>query len=278
MKKQLLLIAALCAFVTVSFAQKDSVKLKCFNYVPNGRFYGSWGYNHEWYTHSNITIDQPGMGNHLTFENLLAHDRIGWNNLFHVQLSIPQYNYRIGYFFDKKQLWALEINFDHTKYVVWQGSMGIINGTYHNHFVDSALMINNKSIYWQLNNGANWFLVNLVRKVPICHTKDNKIDIYALFKGGFGPNVPHVDDVIFGEQNHPHFQIGGVNTGAEALVRITFFGYAYLEYCNKADFADYWGLRIYGGTASQSFGAYEMIANIGFTFHTKKIAGTGTAF
>jgi len=276
MIKYLLGLWVILAFTTASVAQNtDSITHHKF--VRNGRFYGSWGYNSEWYTHSNINVNQPGMQNNYTFENLSAHDRVGWNNLFHVQPTIPQYNYRIGYFFDEKQLWGIEINFDHTKYVVTQGSLSIVDGTYKGHKVDTAVMINSNSLFWQLNNGANWFLVNLVRKFPIIKTADNKIVIFALLKGGFGPNVPHVDDDIFGEQNHPHFQVGGVNTGIEALVRITFFQYAFLEYSNKVDYADYWGLRVYGGTAAQSFGAYEMIANIGFTFHTKKTAGTYTA-
>jgi len=174
-------------------------------------------------------------------------------------------------------LWAVELNFDHTKYVVNQGSLAIVEGTYKGHHVDTAVMLNYSTLFWQLNNGANWFLVNIVRKIPIIKTSDNKIVMYGLIKFGIGPNVPHVDDVIFGEQNRPHFQIGGMNTGVEALIRITFFQYAYLEYCNKVDYADYWGLRVWGGTAAQSFGAYEMIANIGFTFHVKKTAGTNTA-
>jgi hypothetical protein len=275
-RKYVLGLLAILAFTITSIAQKSDSTTH-HKFVHNGRFYGSWGYNSEWYTHSNISVNQPGMQNNYTFENLRAHDRVGWNNLFHVQPTIPQYNYRIGYFFDEKQLWGIEINFDHTKYVVTQGSLAIVDGTYKGHKVDTAVQINSNTLFWQLNNGANWFLVNIVRKFPIIKTSDNKVVIYALLKGGFGPNVPHVDDVIFGDQNHPHFQVGGVNTGVEALVRITFFQYAFIEYCNKVDYADYWGLRVYGGTASQSFGAYEMIANIGFTFHTKKTEGTYTA-
>lgn len=82
-----------------------------------GEIYFSWGYNEEWYTHSNIHISQPSLGNNYTFKNILAVDKPGWNGqFFHKPLSIPQYNYRIGYFF--KNNWALELNFDHAKYVV----------------------------------------------------------------------------------------------------------------------------------------------------------------
>jgi hypothetical protein len=277
MKKYILVLLAICALVTTSTAQKtDSIQHK--KIIGNGRFYASWGYNTEWYTHSSIAISQPGMQNNYTFENLTAHDHIGWNNLFHVQLSIPQYNYRLGYFFNEAQNWGFEINFDHAKYVTSQGYKAEVKGTLNGRTnVDTMVYLNDETLRWQLNNGANWFHVNIVRKLSIFNTKDNNFIVCGLVKFGVGPNVPHVDDIVFGHQNPPHFQVGGVNAGLEGDIRFIFFKYAYIEYCNTLDYADYWGLRIYQGTAKQNFGAYEMIANIGFTFHFGKTAGTNTA-
>ncbi len=280
MKKYFFLLVGICAFIQFSTAQTiDTTKHR--KVINNGRFYGSWGYNEEWYTHSNISIDQPQLSNNYTFEDLSAHDRIGWNNLFHVQPTIPQYNYRIGYFFDEKQLWGIEISFDHTKYVVIQGGNSTLKGTFNGRQVDSTININNNTLYWQLNNGANWFELSIVRKLPIYSTSNNKFIAYALVKAGIGPNTPHVSDDIFGEQNIPHFQIGGWNAGAEALIRFTFFQYAFIEYCNKVVYANYSDLKVYGGNgnngiAAQSFGSYEWIANIGFTFHIGKTEGTNT--
>ncbi|HXP52295.1 MAG TPA: hypothetical protein VN922_20225 [Bacteroidia bacterium] len=276
MKKYLFVLLAICAFATNSIAQKDSAFLK--KHVKNGRFYASWGYNHEWYTHSSIAVDQPSLNNNYTFENLTAHDHIGWDRVFQVQLSIPQYNYRLGYFFDEAQKWGVEINFDHAKYVTTQGYNAEVKGTMGGRKVDTMVYLDNNTLKWQLNNGANWFHISLVRKLAIFSTKDNNFVIYGLVKAGIGPNVPHVDDIIFGQQNWPHFQVGGVNAGVEGLIRLTFFKYAYIEYCNTFDYADYWGLKVYQGNAAQNFGAYEMIANIGVTFHLGKTEGTNTAF
>lgn len=83
-----------------------------------GELYLSWGYNTEWYTRSNISISQPELGNDYKFNRIKAHDRKGWDNdLFKKGLSIPQYNYRLGYFFNPEKGWAVEINFDHTKFI-----------------------------------------------------------------------------------------------------------------------------------------------------------------
>lgn len=78
--------------------------------------------------------------------------------------------------------------------------------------------------------------------------------------------VPHVENTILGNNNKPGFQFGGWDVGVEAALRFTFFKYAYLEYCNKAVYARYSGLKIYEGQARQAFGCYEMIANIGVNF------------
>ena len=270
MEKKISIVIAFCVFSFVASAQKSDSTKHHFKIYKYGSLYGSWGYNDEWYTHSNIHVDQPSMQNNFTFQDLSAHDRIGWDHLFQAQITIPQYNYRIGYFIDKDQNWAVELNFDHTKYVVSQGYLAIVNGKFKGRSIDSAVFINDNSLYYQLNNGANWFLFNLVRKLSIVKTKNENFVMFALFKGGVGPNVPHVDDDIFGGQNKPHFQVGGMNTGFEALVRFTFFKHVFLEYSNKLDYAYYWGLKIYNGTASQGFGSYEMIANIGLTCHLHK--------
>ncbi|MFI5124823.1 MAG: hypothetical protein ACHQDF_05820, partial [Chitinophagales bacterium] len=73
------------------------------NKERKGEFYFSWGYNTEWYTHSNLRISQPELGNDFTFKNINGHDHRGWDEqLFNKAFTIPQYNYRIGYIFNKK--------------------------------------------------------------------------------------------------------------------------------------------------------------------------------
>src|SRR4051812_39918186 len=75
--------------------------------VRRSAFYFSWGYNKEWYTRSSIRIKQPSLGNDFSFKSVQGHDHPGWNEgLFSKALTIPQYNYRIGYFFGNKQDWG----------------------------------------------------------------------------------------------------------------------------------------------------------------------------
>jgi len=244
-------------------------------------FYFSWGYNAEWYTHSNIQISQPSLINNFTFENVKAHDHLGWDDgLFHEAISIPQYNYRLGYFINEKKQLAIEINFDHTKYIFADNQIVHIKGTVNGKAYDGNVLFKenteagaDSSSYYFLNNGANFLLFNLVKRWHFISNKKESIKIDLLAKGGVGPVIPHVQNKFFDQQpNDQHFQLGGWNIGIEGAVRATFFNYVYLEYTNKLDYARYSGLRIYQGTAKQAFGTYEMILNLGVTFPVGKKA------
>ncbi len=259
-----------CALVCMAFAplftiaQKKSTKRK-------GEFYFSWGYNTEWYTKSSVHVSQPGLGNNYTLEHISGHDHKGWNEgLFSEALSIPQYNYRLGYIFNEEKGLGFEINFDHTKFIISEGNTHI-KGTLANKPVDSTIVFNQQNgFFYYLNNGANFLLFNIVKRWHWYQSRDNKIKIDFLGKAGIGPVIPHVENSFFGKKNDPHFQLGGWNIGVEGALRATFFKYVFLEYTNKLDYARYSGLKIYQGTAKQAFGTYEMILNLGITFPVGK--------
>jgi hypothetical protein len=270
-----LIIFAVVAFVpSFLHAQQKEKKRK-------HEIYFSWGYNKEWYTHSNLQISQPELGNSYTFQNISGHDHPGWDGqLFTKPLSIPQYNYRIGYFFNEKKGLAFEINFDHTTYIFADNQRVHVKGTVNNKPYDGHLLFkendevsppDSSSSYYFLNNGANFLLFNIVKRWHFISNKKETIQIDAFGKAGIGPVIPHVQNKFFNQpQNDAHFQLGGWNIGVEAAVRATFFKYIYLEYTNKLDYARYSGLRIYKGTAKQAFGTYEMILNLGLTIPVGK--------
>lgn len=220
--------------------------------------YFSWGYNKEWYTKSDIHVEQQALGNNYTFLNTIATDKPGWTSgIFNKQLTIPQYNYRLGWMYNSNS--AFELNFDHTKYQVSQYQNLHIKGTVNNRQVDTLISNADKKVLdYQLNNGANFFLFNWVKYYHIKNFGKN-IDITFVSKQGIGFVYPHVENWIFGVPNTPHFQFGGFNIGYEAGVNIKLFKYFFLEYTNKLDYAWYRNLKINNGTIKQHFGTYEII-------------------
>lgn len=248
--------------------------------VRKHELYFSWGYNKEWYTNSNVSVSQPSLGNSFTFVNVKGVDHPGWENeqFFTKALSIPQYNYRLGYFIDRDKGWAVEINFDHTKWLFPNNQMVHIKGKINNQPIDGQVLFadsvaeTDSSSYHYLNNGANFLLFNVVKRWHIWANKKQTILVDGLGKFGVGPVIPHVQVKYFNQQqNDPHFQLGGWNVGLEADLKVTFFQYVYIEYANKLDYARYTNLKIYQGTDKQAFGTYEMILNLGISFPVGKI-------
>jgi hypothetical protein len=237
-----------------------------------GELYFSWGYNKEWYTNSNVKVNQAPLNNNYTLNSVRSKDHPGWDEgLLSIPLSIPQYNYRLGYFFNKKKGLAFEINFDHTKHLIRDGQNIRITGTLGGRQVDSTIQFSEgNGFYYYLNNGANFLLFNIVKRWNWQQSKSGNFKLDALCKAGIGPLVPHVQNSLFGKANDPGFQIGGWNMGVEAALRATFHKHYFLEFSNKIDYARYSGLKVYQGTAKQAFGTYELILSLGFTIDAGK--------
>ncbi len=263
----------LCSSLVILFITPLFTHAQTEQKTRRGEFYFSWGYNAEWYTNSNVKISQPSLNNNYTFQNVTGHDHHGWDEgLFTKALTIPQYNYRIGYFFNDKNDLGVEINFDHTKFILTNGQQAHIKGTLNGRQVDSSVNFSNVpgGFFYYLNNGANFLLFNIVKRWHWHTNKSGTVKFDAIGKAGIGPLVPHVENMFFGQRNTPHFQLGGWNTGVEGLVRSTFYKHVYLELCAKIDYARYSNLKIYEGTARQAFGTAEVILNLGYTFNTGK--------
>lgn len=237
-----------------------------------GSIYISWGYNHEWYTRSSVHIKQSALGNNYDFVSVKSHDHKGWDDgVFQQQLSIPQYNWRVGYYFNEKQDMGFELNFDHTKYIITEGRDVQVKGTLNNRAVDTSVYFAKANgFFYYLNNGANFLLFNFIKRQGLYRSKDNMLAVDFVGKAGIGPVVPHVENSFFGKKNDPHFQVGGWNVGLETALRVTFCRYAFAEFSQKIDYARYSNLKIYEGTAKQNFGTYELILSVGAIIPTTK--------
>lgn len=269
MKRIYLLIIALLPFLV--YAQ-EATETQPVKKKKRETFYFSWGYNAESYTRSNIYVSQPSLGNDYVLRDVEGRDHKGWNlGVLNQALSIPQYNYRLGYFFNDKKGWAFEINFDHTKFLVQEPQTIHLKGKLNGNATDTLIDFQQANgFYYYLNNGANFLLFNIVKRWHWVTNKSGNIKVDVLAKAGIGPLVPHVENSFFGNENSPHFQVGGWNTGVEGTIKVTFYNTVFLEYCNKLDYARYSHLSIYEGEVHHAFGTYEMILNLGVVLNSRR--------
>jgi len=228
-------------------------------------FFLSWGYNGDRFTTSDLHISQPSLGSDFTLVGVKAHDNKGWPDLFSHALTVPQYNVRIGVFFDER--WGIELALDHIKWIVRQDQQVRMTGTRDGEPVDTQITLTPEVLQYQLNNGANPIFVNLIRRVRLAGEPGRTGHVAFLAKAGGGVAMPHTENTLFGQPNDKGFQFfHGWDLDAVAAVRVHIFKPLYVEFEEKLVYARYFGVKVDQGTARHTVKASEYTFNIGLSF------------
>src|SRR3989338_873203 len=162
-------------------------------------WYISWGYNRDYWSNSDITVSQPGLANHFTIHNVAAGDCPGWTSgIFNKSLMGPQYNIRIGYYFNADRTLGVELNFDHTKYNTNLNQIARVSGEINGQSVDQNSVLTRQYFYYALHNGANLLMLNLVQRKSMVDFFDDRFQLAGISKIGGGVVIPHPENTIFG--------------------------------------------------------------------------------
>jgi len=231
--------------------------------------YLSWGYHTENYRPVELSLTQPSAGIDFTLHAVDFHDNKGWDKgLFSHSLTGPQYNFQIGYFFKKNT--SFEVNFVHAKAIVTQNQSVQMTGTLNNQPVNTNVVLSEDVLKYQLNNGANFALFNIVQRFPLLRKPGQTGSLSVLTKAGMGFVVPHVDNTLFGVHNDEGFEFSGPDLGIEIAVRLHLFRAFFAEFCQKGVYARYRNLNINQGSAEQELWAHVSSLSFGASFRVGK--------
>lgn len=225
-------------------------------------FYASWGYNADWYAPTDIRFVQPERGTNLLLYGVRGHDDKGWTTIWRHDITIPQYSIRIGAFFNSP--WGVEINYEHTKFIVTQDQVVRASGTINGQPAPATMRLTDDVLRYKLNNGANFLLFNLVRRLPLVGAPGADTSVVGLVKVGVGFMIPHTENTLFGEPNVPGFQITGPDAGIEAAVRVNVARGFYTELSFKGVWAHYRDINIADGAARQDLRSSVATFSIGY--------------
>jgi len=240
-----------------------------------GTFYIGWGYNKDWFSKSDLhfknTSDEYNAYTQVvddynfTVYDVKAKDRPGFKKLLTSQPTIPQYVYRIGYYFNDKHNLGIEINFDHAKYVVDDYQTLHVKGSIHGKWIDQDTLIDpNTFLHFEHTNGANFFMVDFMARQRLLASKNENHQLFAIAKPGAGLVIPKTEVVLFGQELDNRFHIAGWCAGLEVGLRYEAFKHVYLEYTAKGTFAHYTDVLVIGkGKAQHYFWAFENILVLG---------------
>ena len=244
------------------FSQKTSFK----------GMYLQWGYNKEWYTKSNLHFNLSN-GDRFIVHRVTAHDKPDYDAIYKApgDISIPQYNYRIGFYLNKEQTKALELNFDHAKYVVTDYQKALVTGTIGGVAVNGDSILNPATfLHLEHTDGANWLHINYVRQFTMLESVDKKRKLLTLVgKAGAGVNIPRTDFTWKGERHNNDFHVAGYNISVEGGARFYPFKRWFIEGTAKSGYVRYVNAlantkTFSGNRIHHGFGYFEVIATIGY--------------
>src|SRR5689334_396811 len=137
-----LLISALigCGSFYAGTTDSASVPKKC-----GKQFYFTWGYTRAAYSKSTLHFrnvshnynEETGRYDDYDFTvyNATAHDRPDFEGIKNpINITIPQFVFRLGITLNEK--WGLELNYDHTKYIVDDHQRVHVKGVFDQRAVD----------------------------------------------------------------------------------------------------------------------------------------------
>lgn len=262
-------------FITVaSFSQSDTLRKS----KTKGNFYFNWGYTKAWYSRSTIHfVDHSGSYhpvsntyNYYDFKiyDAKATDRGDYDKIKDViNITIPQFVFRIGYFFNNKKDFGVEINYDHAKYVVDDGQRVHVKGYINGQNVDKDTTLQSNFLHFEHTDGANFWIFNFIKRWKL-YEPSKKFNVGYIVKAGPGFVYPRTDVTIFGERLNNNWHISGWIVGAETGFRMEFLKHGVFEFTGKGSYADYVKCLViaHQGKANHHFWTAQMTATIGFMF------------
>lgn len=128
MKKIILVILVLCSTLAFSQNEVNTENLNFNDAGPNkGKIFVYWGWNRDHYSTSDIKF--RGADYRFTLYDVKADDKPKPFGIYFLkldELTIPQTNFRIGYFL--KEHYTVSIGLDHMKYVMRNDQTVRMNG------------------------------------------------------------------------------------------------------------------------------------------------------
>ncbi len=236
--------------------------------LPKAHFSGmyvQWGYNRECYTNSDIHFSN-GSQYDFTLHSAHASDKPDYDAIWNApaDITIPQYSYRIGVYLNREATWAMELNFDHAKYVMNDDQYMHISGQVGGEPLNADTTVRRDFLHFEHTDGANFLHINYVYQHYLVEGK-RFARLSYLLKGGAGVVIPRTDVSYMGHELNNRFHVAGYIVSAEASLRFYPLRNFFIELSGKGGFADYRNvLTIEGGQAYHHFWYGEVLALAGY--------------
>jgi hypothetical protein len=203
-------------------------------YHQKGKFFIYFGWNRAWFTHSDISFN--GANYNFTLQNVEAKDRpsplAADPYLNPSRFTIPQYNLRVGYFFNEH--WSISFGDDHMKYVMQQNQTVKINGEildtvahFEGLYSNEDIKLTTDFLQFEHTDGLNYLNFELRRFDNIFTYKKIKLN---LTEGvGVGAVMPRTNTTLLSKERYDQFHFSGYGVGALVGLNLTFNNWFFIQ-------------------------------------------------
>lgn len=234
------IIKTLLLFVVMT----STVQAQETEFKNKGKFYAYWGWNRSAYSQSDIHF--KGDDYDFTLTNVVAKDR---QTPFSVDqyinpanLTIPQTNYGIGYFFNEN--YSVFVGVDHMKYVTVGDQYLTINGEIDpsygvvgadgstTPFVDNVVQQTSDFLQFEHTDGLNYIHVSINRFDDISSNFGIHSDNFVinLTEGiGAGLLLPRTNVTLLNKERHDDFHAAGYGVSAQMGFNFVIYKYFFIQ-------------------------------------------------
>lgn len=265
MLKKLLFIVFVAMQSTLIFAQSEPAYKK-------GTFFALWGWNRDAYTNSDIRF--KGNDYDFTLRRVKASDKQNkfsyYNYLRLDRITIPQTNFRIGYFI--KDNLAITIGVDHMKYVMNQNQTvdidGYVKPGYESHVnEDGSIKLTEDFLTFEHTDGLN-YLNSEIEYYKNFYSK-GILRVNGLIGGGAGILMPRSNVMLMGNERHDAFHIAGFGLSAKGGLDVNLWNLFFLRSEVKEGYINMSSIRTTKSSddkAHQAFWFAELTYTFGFNW------------
>ncbi len=277
MKNILLFVAMTMVFANGFSQESNSIPSKYTDH-NKGKFYIFWGGNRGYFSDSDIHF--KGADYDFTLYDVSAQDKPkGWtiDYINPTRMTIPQTNFRIGYFIANH--YNISLGVDHMKYVMVQNQSARILGIYSEDYNSSVInngivdLTDESFLTFEHTDGLNYVNTEICRVDDLSKfiglPNTDKFQINITEGVGVGILFPRTDATLLGKERHDEFHVSGYGLSAKAGLNFTFYKYFFIQTELKGGYINMPDIRTTNDivdTASQKFFFAETVIALGGIF------------
>jgi hypothetical protein len=229
------LLGCICLLLTIKAYALQPItpqfkKGQCFFY---------WGYNRGYYSASDIYF--KGNDYEFTLKQVKANDRqskLAADPYLRIdQITIPQYDYRLGFCLTDK--YALSFGFDHMKYVMNQNQTvkmsGYIHDTssiYQGEFNDQSVVLSGNFLEFEHTDGLNYLNAEITRTDGLlAFNKHFQLNMVSGLGAGF--MYPRTRCVLMNKNLNDQWHVSGYGISCNLGVNLSLGKHFYLQSAAK---------------------------------------------